>query len=61
LTEMSPVLSTKATRGDSVIQDLFLDPRLFPGKFTRNMSVGLTTKRSRAIGLGVEQTSEEIG
>ena len=49
-----------ATRGESMIRDLFLDPRQFPGKFTRNMSVGHTTNRSRAIGLGVEQTSEEI-
>ena len=55
------VPSTKATRGDSMIRDLFLDLRQFPGKFTRNLSVGQTTNRSRAIGLGVEQTSEEIG
>ncbi len=50
-----------ATRGDAMIRDLFLDPQQFPGKFTRNLSVGLQTNRSRAIGLGVEQTSEEIG
>ena len=50
-----------ATRGDSMIRDLFLDPRQFPGKFTQNLTVGQLTKRFRAIGLGVEQTSEEIG
>jgi hypothetical protein len=61
MTQFRPVLSTKATQGDSMIRDLFLDPRRFPGKFIRNLSVGLTTNRSRAIGLGVEQTSEEIG
>ena len=61
LTEMSSLLLTMATRGESMIRDLFLDPRQFPGKFTVNLSVGHLTNRSRAIGLGVEQTSEEIG
>ena len=57
---MFSVPLTHTTRGDSMIRDLFLDPHRFPGKFTWNLAEGQATKRSRAFGLGVEKTSEEI-
>jgi hypothetical protein len=59
---MSPVLSTKATRGDSMSRDLFfLDPRRIRRTFEAYLFVGQATNRSRAFGLGVDKTSEEIG
>ena len=57
---MSPVLSTKATREASMFRDLFLDPRQFPGTLNRISAEGMATKRSRACGPEVEQTTEEI-
>jgi len=44
-----------------MIRDLFLDPQRFRGKFNPILLVGQSLNRSRAFGLGVEQTSEEIG
>ena len=44
-----------------MFRDLSLDQRLFPGRFTRNLSAGLGSKGFRAVVLGVELTSEEIG
>ena len=61
LIDLRPVHLTTATRGDSMIRDLFLDPLAFSGKFTLILFMGRITKGSRAFGLGVEQTSEEIG
>jgi len=61
LIELFEFLSTKATRGASMFRDLFLDPRQFPGTLSRILLVGIATKRPRAFGLGVEQTTEEIG